>query len=211
MIKTVLFDLDGTLVDTERAFLRGNAKAAQDLGFALQPRDFLPLVGNGGDAELAFVASKVGQTNVPAFMRLTREYVDRWLTGPATIALPGAGDTLQALHDAQIKLGIVTSSGRRHLDLVLAKTGWAPLLDWTITLGGGQPKPAPDLYLEALATSHQPAATTLAVEDSGLGVQAAQAAELRVIQIKDLAPLEPFATIALPNIAAVPKWVAAQR
>ncbi|MFD1483702.1 HAD family hydrolase [Lacticaseibacillus baoqingensis] len=207
MIANILFDLDGTLVDTERVFLAGNVAAAKSLGLARTQQDFLPLVGAAGEAETALIAQIVGSANVAAFTQATIQYVDERLDHGRSIALPGADALLARLRQAGRMIGVVTSSSQHHLAQVLANTGWQQAFDWQVNLTHGRPKPAPDLYQHALKTAALTPNATIAVEDTPVGVQSALAAGLQCLQVPDLAPVSQAATAHLDDLAAAGEWI----
>lgn len=207
MIKTIFFDLDGTLIDSERAFLQADAVAATVLGHNLLPDDFLPLVGTSEATTAAFITAQVGAGQLPAFLRLTREYVDAWLIAGRHVAQPAATETLRTLKARGYPLGVVTSSQLPHLRWALRATGWEGLFTWLFPYSGGAQKPAPDPYLHALAQAGVTAKTTLAVEDTPIGVAAASAAGMPVVQVTDLAPTAPEALAHFHTLAELPAWV----
>lgn len=209
MIETIFFDLDGTLIDSERAFLQADAVAAAVLGQKMRPTDFLPLVGTSEEATAAFITEHVGTAQLPTFLRLTREYVDAWLIAGRQVSQPAATRTLQTLNAQGYPLGVVTSSQRPHLQWAMRATGWEGLFTWLFPYSSGAQKPAPDPYLRALAQAGVAASTTLAVEDTPIGVAAAVAAGMPVVQVTDLAPAAPAALAHLHTLAELPAWVAA--
>lgn len=207
MIQTVLFDLDGTLVDSERVFLRGNVQAAHALGLKRNEADFLPLVGAAGDHEATLIDSLVGAANRADFVTKTVAYVDDQLDHGPSIALPGADELLQTLQAHGRRVGVVTSSSPAHLAQVLHNTGWQDRFDLQVTLAHGAPKPAPDLYQHALAIGHLAPEATVAVEDTPLGVASAVAAGLSCVQVPDLTAASAQATVVLRNLAMVGQWI----
>ncbi|MCI1985984.1 MAG: HAD family phosphatase [Lactobacillus sp.] len=209
MIANVLFDLDGTLVDTERVFLAGNVAAAQHLGLERTQADFLPLVGAAGDVEAALIAQIVGAEHVRAFTDATMAFVDERLDHGDSIALPGATALLHRLRQNGRTVGVVTSSSQHHLDQVLANTGWQQAFDCYVNLTHGRPKPAPDLYQHALQQAALSAPQTIAVEDTPVGVQSAKAAGLRCLQVPDLAPVSAEATAHFDDLDTVGQWILA--
>lgn len=87
MLKAVLFDLDGTLVDTERLYLQANATAAAQLGQPLPAAAFQRLVGAGDLRQNAWLQAQFGET-LEAFIRLSDELVMQQLA--KVPVLPGA-------------------------------------------------------------------------------------------------------------------------
>jgi HAD superfamily hydrolase (TIGR01509 family) len=183
----VVFDLDGTLIESEQIWaqvrqrfvlahggrwhdgaqaamigLRTNEWAAymhRDLGVALDPSEIAPIV--------------INEVND----RLTRELP----------ILPGAEAVLERLAAAYI-LGLATSAALPVAQTVLRKTGWTKFFAVVVSADEvARGKPAPDVYLRALQLLHADAARTAAVEDSGNGISSAHAAHLAVVAIPNRA------------------------
>ncbi len=188
MISTVLFDLDGTLVDT-----------AQDLGLALNlqrekygleplPMEAIrPIASHGsrGLLELGFGLTPLDAT----FSAMRVEYLDLYETvfTRQPVFLPGIENLLNQLISAGFKWGIVTNKPRRFsVDLIKAvKLADSSLYDLSACLLCGddarQPKPAPDTLLMACeATSSQPSACVY-VGDAERDVEAGRAAGMQTI------------------------------
>lgn len=203
MLKAVLFDLDGTLVDTERLYLQANATAAAQLGQPLPAAAFQRLVGAGDLRQNAWLQAQFGET-LEAFIRLSDELVMQQLA--KVPVLPGATQLLNHLHQRGVQLGLVTVSPSAYVKAIVTQQPW-PQFDVTVTGEAGASKPAPDLYQRALSKLALPPAVVVAVEDTPTGVTAAHAAGLRCVQVHDLAPASAKATVVLPDLAAVAAWL----
>jgi HAD superfamily hydrolase (TIGR01509 family) len=97
--------------------------------------------------------------------------------------VPGAVEAVRALSE-RVPLGLASSSPRGLIDAVLAAAGLAGRFAVTVSseevpLG----KPAPDVYLLALARLRVAPGAAVAVEDSGAGIRAAAAAGMRVVAV----------------------------
>ena len=191
----VVFDMDGLLLDSERPTRDAWLRAAAALEVPLSEADYLSLVGlNHTDSHSRLLALFGGDA-----MRLAdaRALADAMLAAaPPFEPKPGAHRLLRGLRDARIPCAVASST---HVTEVHRRLQRARLLDHFAAVCGGDEvahgKPAPDLYTLALARLGVSAATTLAFEDSGHGVQAALAAGL--------------ATVAVPDLKApAPEWLA---
>lgn len=207
MIQTVFFDMDGTLIDTERLYLKSNAQTAREYGVNLPDDAFLALVGMGASDMGTWLADHVGAENVTAFIDRSEGLVSDWLAAGQGVEMPGATAMLEHLTAAGFRLGVVTAAPGEHLVDVLREMDWGRFFTWQVSSSDAPSKPAPDGYLHALKLAGTPAEATVAVEDTPLGVQAARAAGLRCLQIVDLAPASPEATAQLDSLAAVTAWL----
>jgi HAD superfamily hydrolase (TIGR01509 family) len=116
---------------------------------------------------------------------------------------PGAVELVDALLDAGIPIAVASNSPRDFLDTVLATAGMADR--FTITVAGDEipnPKPAPDIYLEACRRLGADPARSVGLEDSPTGAAAAKAAGLTVIGVPYLADMEiPAADLIAGSLA----------
>jgi HAD superfamily hydrolase (TIGR01509 family) len=100
---------------------------------------------------------------------------------------PGALHLIRALTAARVPMAIASNSPRSFLDRVLASAGLAELgVSWVTTIAGdevAQPKPAPDIYLEACLRLDASPPECVALEDSAPGVAAGRAAGMLVIGV----------------------------
>ena len=188
-MRAFLFDIDGTLLDTERIYVKAWQAAAEKLGYrlsddlmrrtrAIDPKIAARMmeeeVGGGFSYEaVRVVRTQIGEAMVEA---------DGHLLKPDTLAL------LRALRDAGVPFAAVTSTGKaqtaRHLELA----GIADLIPIRATgdmVARG--KPHPDIFMMGASLLGVDPAACYAVEDSGAGIRAAAAAGMAPILVPDLA------------------------
>ena len=178
----VCFDLDGTLVDTERvqwqAYRRVLAGYGVDLDLDTYRRHFIAVAGG---AEWA-----CGRWALPvdaATLRARKAEVYRDLIAAGAPPMPGARACLERLHGAW-PLAVVTNSPRAETAVLLRAADLDALLDAVIAREDhAAAKPAPDAYLAAAAALGREPAECVAVEDTPRGVRAARAAGLRVVAV----------------------------
>ena len=174
--RTVLFDLDGTLVDHFAAIHRAHAHTLRQLG---RPVPTLATVraAVGGGLEAA-IARLAGPEHVAAALAIYRPYWDATLLDDVQL-LPGARELLEQLHARQLTLAVLTNkhgpSARRicdHLGLTPFLAGVFGVKDtpWL--------KPQPEFTAHALTQLGADAATTLLVGDSPYDVATARNAAL---------------------------------
>lgn len=181
-VDAVLFDMDGTLVDSDavvervwRAWAREN-DVDEDLVLATMP-------GRPAVDTVRELRPDLPTEDVEAHGRaqLAQEYVD--LDG--VVAAPGAHDLLAALDRAGLPWAVVTSADARLAALRLDAAGiTAPLLVTRDLLSHG--KPHPEGYLRAATELGVDPTRCLVVEDSATGAAAGKAAGARVAGLKGI-------------------------
>ncbi|MET7736254.1 HAD-IA family hydrolase [Streptomyces sp. NPDC005402] len=185
-LQAVLFDMDGTLVDTERLWWEAVEQAA---GRPLTEADRPDVLGRPVEHTAAWLAAATGAPAADLADTLHREFADRVRTG--VVPRPGALDLLDALAREQIPTALVTASPRSVADTVLAALGGASRFAVSVTADDTEhTKPAPDPYLAACRALGVRPSGCVAVEDTETGVRSAEAAGCAVLAVPSLAPIE---------------------
>jgi beta-phosphoglucomutase-like phosphatase (HAD superfamily) len=175
-VKTILWDNDGVLVDSEQLYFEVTRDVLATAGIALtdeQYRDLFLVQGRGA-------WHLCGERGIPeleiARLRSTRNALYSDGLRRESLALADVGPVLGALH-GRYPMGCVTSSRRDHFDLLHGWTGFLPYFDFVLTADDvTRVKPDPELYVRAVERSGHRAAECLAIEDSERGLAAARAA-----------------------------------
>jgi HAD superfamily hydrolase (TIGR01509 family) len=189
---TAIFDMDGTLFDTERLAMRALEVVLERYELAIPRQALESVIGLDGkrtEAVLAcFIPPSIGVEGIlkPASALIRSEIEARGLP-----LKKGAMEILAYLKACGTAIGLATStSTARALDNLRR----ANLTDYfQATIGGdqvAQGKPCPDIYLKALAKLRASPEDAIAVEDSDHGIQSAAAAGVRVIHIPDVKQID---------------------
>ncbi len=181
----VIFDLDGTLVDTVPARISGWRETLADAGISVEARVLEPMIGMDGRALARDVARGAGRTlddaEAERIDRLAGERFDDHNRSPA--ALPGARDVLTRLDGAGVTWAIATSS---RAEQVAASVNALSLASAPRIVDGSRvahAKPAPDLLLLAASELDVAPERTWYVGDSTWDMRAAVAAGMRPIGV----------------------------
>jgi len=181
-LAAVVFDFDGTLVDTEWPIFERARAAIASLGGELTDELWAThAVGVSlGDPYWEAIASALGLDIDEAAFDAAREAITHLPTSRDSAPIvPGAADLVDTLHAAGTPLAVASGSDREWLEHHLARFG---LVDrFARLVGRDHPevtagKPAPDLYRVAMAELDVDPATVVAVEDTSLGIASARAA-----------------------------------
>jgi beta-phosphoglucomutase len=214
MIRAVLFDMDGVLVDSE-AFIAEAAIAmlAERYGVKATREDFQPFIGKGEDKFIGGVAEKYGaRIEIVADKARTYELYFQMIRGRLK-ELPGAVDFVRECRARGLKTAIATSADRRKLEANLAEIGLSEA-DFDVAVDGlqvGRKKPFPDIYIEAARRLGLDPAECLVVEDAVSGVRAAKAAGAACLALGGSFPEAELraagADYFAPDLAAAPRSI----
>jgi HAD superfamily hydrolase (TIGR01509 family) len=180
-IQHVLFDNDGTLVDTEILAIRSMLSVLQPLGFEMDEATYSMRFPGLLEKDILAAIRAEYQLDLPTddVLRAIR-LEHKQLFQEQLQAIQGMPDLIKAL---QVPKSIVSNATRPHIEFCMEKIGVAEHLDgqiFSVELVKN-PKPAADLYALAAATFQLTPDNTVVVEDSPTGIRAAKAAGLVAI------------------------------
>ena len=187
--QAVVFDMDGLMLDSERALLGCLEQAAQSHGLVLERSLLLSLIGSPDAVTRQKLADVLGLARTDTL--LADSYARYGAIVDAGVPLrPGIIELLELLDQHGIPRAVATAT---RSPLAQRKLGAAGLLSYfqfvATSTDVAHSKPAPDIYLHAARGLGVDPVHCLALEDSPTGVRAALAAGMTTIQIPDL--LEP--------------------
>ncbi|MBK5990605.1 HAD family phosphatase [Streptomyces sp. MBT58] len=200
----VLFDMDGTLVDTEVLWWETAREVAAGLGHRLTDADAPEVVGRavadtaahligvtGGDAS---ALPSTADDRAAALARTAAELTDSFFrkVDAGAPLRPGAAALLASLEGAGVPFALVSASPRSVVDAVVA--GSLAGVDFAFTLSADdtvRTKPHPDPYRTAAERFAADPAACVAVEDSPDGTASADAAGCAVLVVPSLLPVAP--------------------
>ena len=206
--QAIIFDLDGTLLDTEPLYSRAMQRVLDPFGhtysLALQRKS----VGSDSRHTAQSTIDEFGLPHTSDELLTEREvHLNKFF--PDAGEIKGAGDFISRAAAKGIRLGLATSSQRHLCELKLHGRRWTHLLD-TIVCGDDDDltagKPAPDIFLLCAARmgvtpqdgtqQNGTQENILAFEDSRNGIEAAKAAGMTVVAV-----INPYATAADRRLA----------
>jgi phosphoglycolate phosphatase len=188
-LAAVLFDLDGTLLDTVADIALALNRTLSDYGCgALAENEVRRMIGRGSPILIERAAAAQGRaidaaTQAVMVERFFHHYGElEELNQDSARPFAGAAELLQALHGAGVRIAVVTNKQHRFAASLLARLG---LGEWVDAVVGGDTcarrKPDPQPLLFACETLKVAASNTLMVGDSVNDVQAARAAGIPVV------------------------------
>jgi HAD superfamily hydrolase (TIGR01509 family) len=185
----VLWDMDGTLVDTEPYWIATEFAMAEKYGATWSQAHALELVGSDLIDSGRYIQKVMGLALSP------EEIVEELLDGVVTKVeqdvpwRPGAVELLASLQEADVRCGLVTMSYQRFVAPILAQL---PPETFRVVVSGDQVefgKPHPEPYLTAAAALGVPAERCLAIEDSNTGAKSAEQAGCLVLVVENHVPV----------------------
>lgn len=186
-MRLVLFDCDGTLVDSQVMIVSSMTRAFESAGLAAPPREeILSIVGLSLPIAIARLAGHLPGASVETLVEAYKaSFADlRNSTLHREPLYPGARETVEALAARpDTLLGIVTGKSRRGVDAILAHTGLGDRFAVVRTADDAPSKPHPGMVLDAIAAVGADAARTVVVGDTTYDVEMAIAAGTRAVGV----------------------------
>lgn len=183
MIKAVITDFDGTLVDTFEANLAAYQKVLGDLGIVLTREKYRECFGLRFDAFMAVLG--IGDDQMRDNIRdaktaLYPSFFEKLLLNKALI------NFLMMLRDSGVKIAIASTARKENLMNVLSYLGLSDSFDLILAgVNVSKGKPDPEIYNLTMARLGVCPEDVLIFEDSDIGLQAAEASGAKFIKITD--------------------------
>jgi beta-phosphoglucomutase len=200
----VLWDLDGTLIDSTEYHWTSWLMALQDEGFVLTREQFVATFGQRNDRILrgwlgADAADdtirRVGDAKEIAYRRLMRE--------GGIDGLPGAYDWIERLAARGWRQAIASSAPRLNVEVALEALGWGGRFEAIVAAEDvHRGKPDPEVFLVCAERLRTEPSACVVVEDAAAGVEAARAAGMRVIGLGGHAAAADVNVTSLTELAA---------
>jgi HAD superfamily hydrolase (TIGR01509 family) len=183
----VVFDMDGTLLDTESVFRDVVFSVCGTLGFPMTEDVHLAMVGSSHETTNKLLVEAYGVSFPYALFDEQCREMFRHRMAEAVPLKEGVVEILGELRGRGIPAAVATSSRSAHALGHLGRAGLLELFETVVTRDDVEnPKPHPEPYLTAAKRLGMTPRQCLAVEDSHSGVRAAHAAGMQTIMVPDL-------------------------
>lgn len=185
--QAAIFDMDGTLLDTEAFFKTIVYDVATEMGYEMTHAIHRGMVGSSNETTRLWLTDSFGpEFSYEQFNGRCIELID--VMGAEGVPVkPGVFEFVREIRSRGIPTAVATSSSHKHAHHHLESAGLMDLFDTIVTRDDvSNPKPDPEPYLLAATRLGVDPTLCLALEDSNVGVRAAHAAGMQTIMVPDM-------------------------
>ena len=217
MIRAVLFDMDGTLLDSEKIYRRTWTQAMKDLKLELDEEQFFRDVSGMNMAGIKSFCKQAYGADFPIeeLAATRRAHLMAFLEENLPPLKPGVPQILETLRERGICIVLATSSGYAYATKLVQRLGIDGYFD--AVMAGDRVehgKPHPEIFLRAAELIGCKPEECVVAEDSQNGVRAGYAAGMRTVMIPDLQPctdeLRPLLWYCIDSLWELPTLIEAE-
>lgn len=212
-IHAVIFDMDGTLIDTEKYLQKFWNQAAIEAGFQVRKEDFLAIRSLGGVYAEPFLQGIYGpEFDYWAIRTRRKELMKNHLEANGIERKPTLPEALKGLKEKGYKLAVATATTEERAFPYLREIEALDYFDQVICANMvKRGKPYPDIYEYACSQIGEKPENCVAVEDAPNGIRSAYSAGCHVIMVPDLTQpdeeISKMLTAKVDNLAGLLKWL----
>ena len=196
MVKAIIFDMDGLVIDSEAVYVVAWRQTAVAMGYQIDDDFAHGLSGANAEQVKAYLLEKLGNNfDLARFSELSTDYWLAHIEQHGIAVKPGFFSLLELIQQRNLPFCLATNSRRlqalRCLKLAGLENVFSDVIARDDVVTG---KPAPDLFLKAAEILGQPVADCLVLEDSPIGIAAAVAAGAPCFYLPSQLVIDPWAS-----------------
>ncbi len=181
---SVIFDMDGTLLDTQRICIPAWDTVGEELGFKDMGKHLTAVCGMNTEGSNAYLKEHFNGIDIDIFRKKTGKYIKDNL---AVAFKEGAPELLEYLKQNGIKTALATGTSRKSTESHLKAVGISDYFDVIVCgVEVKNGKPAPDIFLQAAELLEVKPETCFVLEDSRNGIKAGFNAGMKCIGVPDI-------------------------
>jgi len=184
MIETVIFDMDGVIIDSEPIHQELQYQLFQLYNISLTPVEYQKFIGRSSKNMWQELIDRFSlPMTVEEVLQQDRNlYHARLKSEPGLAPIPGIPELIETLHQEKIKLVLASSSSMQSIDLVLDLFQLTPYFNHRVSGADLKySKPHPEIFEVAAGISNSQVEQCLVIEDSNHGVTAAKRAKMKCV------------------------------
>ena len=187
MIKAVIFDMDGTMLDTEHVKEEGLKYVGESLNVKIDDQTLTQIRGTNNTRLKEILCNKFEGLNVEKLLETREKYVEKYFENNPIETKKGLIELLEFLKNHDYKMAVASSSNLEVIKKYLKKVGVFDYFD--VIIGGDivtKGKPDPEIYSKCLEQLNLSKEECIGVEDTANGVLSIHRAGMKPIMIPDL-------------------------
>lgn len=187
MIKAVIFDMDGTMLDTEHVKEEGLKYVGESLNVKIDDQTLTQIRGTNNTRLKEILCNKFEGLNVEKLLETREKYVEKYFENNPIEPKKGLLELLEFLKNHDYKMAVASSSNLEVIKKYLKKVGVFDYFD--VIIGGDivtKGKPDPEIYLKCIEQLNLSKEECIGVEDTANGVLSIYRAGMKPIMIPDL-------------------------
>ncbi len=173
MIRAVLFDMDGTLVDSERYYCDGTYRWMQRVGYTGKKEAVYAIIGTTMEETYAIIHRLLdGKYTLAEIEELNHDYF--YLEDPIDYRkylFPEVSEVLKLLKEKGYGLALCSASSMKDIEKFICTCGFSKMFDVVLSADDTKPKPDPEIYERAMAALKVGRNECVVVEDSPYGIE----------------------------------------
>lgn len=187
MIKAVIFDMDGTMLDTEHVKEEGLKYVGESLNVKIDDQTLTQIRGTNNTRLKEILCNKFEGLNVEKLLETREKYVEKYFENNPIETKKGLIELLEFLKNHDYKMAVASSSNLEVIKKYLKKVGVVDYFD--VIIGGDivtKGKPDPEIYSKCIEQLNLSKEECIGVEDTANGVLSIHRAGMKPIMIPDL-------------------------